>query len=371
MRATTLLSTAAAALLLTFAPPLQARDFKVPSPGYEWTFPRDHADHPAYAVEWWYYTGHLLPKGADPSDDSAWMHLQLTFFRNSLPGEGSGRLYFGHYAMSGGGQPFRFSEAIARGTLGEAGADSSVYCVWLDNWSAQLIGGSHVLEAEDSRVGGIRLLATPKLGPVLNGDHGYSPKGTSGGEASYYYSIPVLATEGWVQPPAPDEGPRPAPVEVSGTLWMDHEFGNQQLGSGLVGWDWWGLELPGGDALMFYRIRRADGTPIDASEGTFVAKDGSVTRLALADVTIETTGQWTSPESGITYPHGWTLSAPSVGVEITLTPTTDDQELRTDRSTRVTYYEGAVSVQRKGYDQRTFGYVELVGYGKKDVKPAE
>src|SRR5438105_1993818 len=30
-------------------------------PGYMLTFPVDHAAHPDYRTEWWYYTGHLRP----------------------------------------------------------------------------------------------------------------------------------------------------------------------------------------------------------------------------------------------------------------------------------------------------------------------
>ena len=35
-------------------------------------------------------------------------------------------------------------------------------------------------------------------GPVLQGDHGYSRKGADPGNASYYYSLTRLATQGTV-----------------------------------------------------------------------------------------------------------------------------------------------------------------------------
>ncbi len=28
-------------------------------PGYRYTFPRDHFEHPAFRTEWWYYTGNV------------------------------------------------------------------------------------------------------------------------------------------------------------------------------------------------------------------------------------------------------------------------------------------------------------------------
>jgi len=335
------------------------QQWETPTPGYVWSFPRDHANHPGQAVEWWYYTGHLLPTGADASDDEAWIHLQLTFFRSSLPGPNTHPLYFAHLAMSGGplGE-FAYAERIARGTLGEAGADNAVYNLWLDDWRASLISGEHFLEAYDDETGGVRLLATPEMEPVLNGEDGFSAKSEDDSSASYYYSIPRMAAKGWVLPQNKDE----IPIEVSGELWMDHEFGNQRMEAGITGWDWWGLPLPDGGSLMFYLIRNQAGNPISKSEGVYVDASGQHHRVKRDEVQIETLDTWTSPHSGAAYPQGWRITIPSFNLDLTVTPVCDDQELRTNRSTRVTYYEGAVKVRLAGVEKRSFGYVELVGY---------
>ena len=37
--------------------------WKQATPGYTFAFPRDHASHPDYKIEWWYYTGNV--KAAD------------------------------------------------------------------------------------------------------------------------------------------------------------------------------------------------------------------------------------------------------------------------------------------------------------------
>lgn len=358
---------ASLAVLLLACTPLCAQTDEVglvPKPGYKWSFPRDDANHADYPVEWWYYTGHLLPDSADADDPAAWTHVQLTFFRSTVPGRNSGELYFAHLAMSGGPVgDFHYAERIARGTLGEAGSEDSSYHVWLDNWRVSEIDGRHLLEAYDPAVGGIRVLATPETEPLLHGDNGYSPKAPNG-EASYYYSYPSMSARGYLLPPKSDPSESIAklkPVRVKGTLWMDHEFGNQHMGSDLWGWDWWGLELPDGGRLMLYLIRRG-GESTAQSEGTLLGADGTVTHLSLKQIEVEVTGRWTSPESGVTYPHSWRIKIPRHSLDLTVTPVTDDQELRTDRSTRVTYYEGAVTVQEAGYSKPAFGYVELVGY---------
>src|SRR5206468_204113 len=43
--------------------------------GYRYEFPRDHAAHEDYAIEWWYYTGNLR------AGDGRQFGYQLTFFR--------------------------------------------------------------------------------------------------------------------------------------------------------------------------------------------------------------------------------------------------------------------------------------------------
>ena len=57
---------------------------------------------------------------------------------------------------------------------------------------------------------------------------------------------------------------------------------------------------------------------------------------------------------------------PGHRMELTLVPTVKDQELLTEKSTRVTYWEGSVEVEGKyqGNPVKGLGYVELTGYAK-------
>ncbi|MBZ0265633.1 hypothetical protein K8I28_13295 [bacterium] len=354
-----LLLIATGLILLASTGQSQPPQFNVPVEGYDWVFPRDHANHPDYQVEWWYYTGHFIPDGLDEAVLENWIHFQLTFFRNGLEGEKSGEMYFAHFAMSGGGREFKFDEKIARGTLGEAGSTEHFYHVWIDDWQAQELDGKHILEAWSEELGGFRLIAEPKSEPVLHGINGLSVKGSEAREASYYYSIPDFEIKGVYLPP---EDSQEKPESIHGTVWMDHEFGNQQLGEGLVGWDWFGLQLPGGDALMIYLIRSTDGTPIPQSSGTWIPVGDNPQIIDLDDVAIETIETWKSTQSGATYPSGWKIQIPTLNLKLSILPVSKDQELLTKRSTRVTYWEGAVKIEREGYSDSSFGFVELVGY---------
>jgi predicted secreted hydrolase len=79
---------------------------------------------------------------------------------------------------------------------------------------------------------------------------------------------------------------------------------------------------------------------------------------------VRATGEWKSPRSGAVYPHGWQVRVPSVGLEATVTPTVDDQELVARRSGGVVYWEGSVRVTGtvRGRLVAGKGYVELTGY---------
>jgi predicted secreted hydrolase len=64
------------------------------------------------------------------------------------------------------------------------------------------------------------------------------------------------------------------------------------------------------------------------------------------------------------YAIKWRLSAPSLGVNVTVTPVFPDQELDTAKSTGVIYWEGAVRADGTvfGHPVKAKGYVEMTGY---------
>ena len=151
---------------------------------------------------------------------------------------------------------------------------------------------------------------------------------------------------------------------VQGVSWMDHEFGSGHLGQDQVGWDWFSVQLDDSSELMFYLLRRADGSTDPVSSGTLVFKDGHTQALSSRDVGIEVSAHWTSPSSGARYPSAWQLTIPSRAISLQLIPKMPNQELITRRSTQVTYWEGAVKVLGRTGKKSVAGqgYVELTGY---------
>jgi predicted secreted hydrolase len=352
--------------------------FRAVEPGRILRFPADHAAHPAYRTEWWYYTGHLWI--ADDSTSAAGaaagpprpadFGFQLTFFRSGVARSESPRasawalhdIYFAHLALGDfGARRFRAAERMMRDALGLAGADTAAYRVWIDDWSAALgADGSHRLRAAEGASHAIDLTLVPDKPPALHGDAGYSRKGEAPDQASYYYSLTRLAAAGTVQ-----SGGRT--FAVRGAAWMDHEFTTGELAADLVGWDWFGLQLDDASEVMLYLLRRADGTPGPASSGSFIAPDGRVTPLARGAFTVTADDTWRSAASGAVYPARWAVRVPGAALELTLEPRLADQELVTRESTGITYWEGAVSARgtRGGAPLAGRGFVELTGYATK------
>jgi predicted secreted hydrolase len=339
------------------------RGYEVALPGRVLGFPRDHAAHPAFQTEWWYYTGHLRTANGEEYG------YQLTFFQRRLD-EGSWlpgpsqwspqHLYMAHFAISDMQRKrLIFSEKINRSTLGVAGADEERLRVWNDEWRAELLGPYHHLQAAMDDFA-VNLILLPEKDPVVHGIDGVSQKGRSKGNASHYYSFTRLKTNGVLQG-------RGVAKEVTGTSWMDHEFGSSQLEPTQVGWDWFSVQLDDRTELMVYLLRHEDGRIDLHSSGTLVHPNGQAEHLRKEMFEVVALGKWSSPRSGATYPQGWELRVPKAGLSLRITPAFPDQELDTKSSTRVVYWEGKVLVEgiHDGQTVVGAGYVELVGYKAK------
>ena len=334
--------------------------------GYQFQFPDDHGSHDKFQTEWWYYTGHLTTK------DGREFGYELTFFRQALenpdvnnnPSRWAIRhLYLAHAALSEHDRHrFRYGEKMSRAGIGKAGSDTGHLHVWIDRWSAEVLssdGHQHHLHAAAGDFS-FDLLLDPDKAPVVHGEGGISRKGDEPGQASHYYSMTRLRANGTLTVDGNAE-------TVHGISWMDHEFGSGRLGKDQVGWDWFSVQLDDKSELMFYLLRRADGTADPVSSGTWVFRDGTSQALWLSDMHIEVLDHWTSSVSGTRYPSRWRLTIPSRHLSLLLLPKMPNQELMTERSTQVTYWEGAVKVTGQVGERRPVigqGYVELTGYAK-------
>ncbi len=186
---------------------------------------------------------------------------------------------------------------------------------------------------------------------LLQGERGYSRKGPLAAQASYYYSQPGLKISGTLKRSSQQE-------TVHGTAWLDHEWSSTLLADQAVGWDWLGLNLDDGGALMAFQIRDKAGRRFWGG-GTLRGGDGRVQVLAPEEVNFMPLRRWRSPRTGTSYPVAMRLNAGDFTLE--LAPLMDDQELDSRASTGAVYWEGAVTALRGGKAVGR-GYLELTGY---------
>jgi predicted secreted hydrolase len=347
---------------------VHAADFRTVTGPCHFVFPRDHGAHPDFRTEWWYYTGNL----ATPSRER--YGFQLTFFRTQIAGPGSEKtwpqkpsawrtkdLFLGHAGLSNLEEKrFHLDERVARAGAGLAGVaqDNDATRVFLGNWSALIESGGHRLKA-NAKDFSLKLLCRASKPVVAHGKEGYSLKGKRPESASCYYSFTRLETEGSITMQG-------MPVPVRGTAWMDHEFSSAPLEDDLEGWDWFSLQLEDRTELMIYLLRRKTGGNSPASSGTFVNASGEFIQLSHNDFQVEILDRWKSPRSRAAYPSRWRIRVIPLNLELLVVPNLPDQELVTEKSTRVTYWEGSVSVSgRSGQGPVSgMGYVEMTGYAK-------
>jgi len=328
-------------------------DYEAVVPDRALRFPRDYGSHPAYRTEWWYVTGWV-----NDATGNAY-GVQVTFFRNR-PGVAETnpsafaprQLVFAHAAIA---VPQRtrllHDQRAAREGFGLAGADEGTTHVWIDDWSLALTANSYVARIV-AREFSLDLRFAPTQPPLLQGEGGYSRKGPEPAQASYYYSEPQLAVSGTIEIGG-------KPIEVTGTAWLDHEWSSEYIAADAAGWDWTGVNLADGGAMMAFRMRDKAGNPLWAA-GILREPDGRTRTLSRDQVRFSPLRVWRSPRTGVSYPVAMRVTA--ADTEFTLEPLFDDQELDSRASTGTIYWEGAVRASAAGREAGR-GYLELTGYG--------
>lgn len=337
--------------------------FLVPRPHAELTFPRAHAAHPEFKIEWWYLTGHLF------AENGRRFGYQATFFRFARRPEvpdpenafANAQLHLTHMALTATGteeEEFHYESRFHRAGW-NAGAATDSFDIRHGNWRLHSEGDPaekmHLTASVGSEVAwDLRL--SPAKNLVRFGPDGTSRKGPDPAARSYYLSFTRIATSGTVTVGGEE-------FTVTGSSWMDHEIASRQLDPDYEGWDWIAIQLADGWEIKAYLLREADGTPSPFSALIWISPEGQTRYVEAEAFTWKKEVTWKSPHSGSAYPNQpvITCTDPRTGraAEFSFRPVLDDQELNLPGTT---YWEGAGDVVNK--DGKTVGraYLELVGY---------
>lgn len=323
-------------------------------------FPRDHGAHPEFRTEWWYVTGWL----ESPTTGS--MGFQITFFRSRTRHDQANpsrfaphQLLFAHAALA---QP-RAGRLLHDQRAARLMRDDPTAAFSLVDTNLMLAGwrlrrdmqGRYEAQVEAEGFA-FELRFAPTQPVLLQGEGGFSRKGPHPAQASYYYSLPHLDVSGMIRQAG-------EPVAVRGRGWLDHEWSSQILDENAAGWDWLGINLDDGAALMAFRIRPRSGNGDLWAAARLRTADGHERSFTAEEVRFEPLETWPSPRTGTRYPvHGrLILGQGSQALLFEYVPLMPDQELDARRSTGAVYWEGAVTLLAGGR-RCGRGYLELVGY---------
>ncbi|MEM1222848.1 MAG: carotenoid 1,2-hydratase [Verrucomicrobiota bacterium] len=348
-------------------PPLQTEEgYPVPRPNTRPEIPSAHGAHREYAIEWWYWVGHL-----ESVDGEERFGFQSTVFR--LAGD-SKRAGLKDEAVFGDRQLYMSHAALSELSKGNYLHHERIY---REGWQASSATGSL-----DLKVGMIEASELPdedgfsmrihyengslldlKMRPekplVAFGDRGLSRKGVDPVAVSLYWTYTRLSVEGTLT-----RNGKVTPVQ--GISWMDHEISSSQLGSDLEGWDWTAIQLDDGTEVKAYRLRKNDGGSDPWSAVYWIDADSKVHRVYAKDFRWIEEAFWESPETGLRYPTSVRIEAihPDTLEKMIyiLSPMLENQEFTGNDGSNA-YWEGACEVFDAKGKRIGLAYLELAGYG--------
>jgi predicted secreted hydrolase len=316
---------------------------------------RDHFSHRGARVEWWYFTSVLTtPNRKDP------VGLEVTFFRVRTLVDS----VIVHAAVTDvEGQKFSFTGMVLPVHIPFISDAQTVIALFGNRVGFSEASSSLVI---DTRLRGLQVHCSCAIQDVMaQGAGGVLEMQNSPGDASYYFTLPNMKTEGTIVLNGES-------LPVVGLTWHDHQWGNFNVVN--LKWDWFSLRFDADDLyVMLFNFDRWETTyragNVYRHEQTMRVERFEVRALDVCRA-----------RNGIRYPIDWEIrvfespeaSTPFIAVHVR--PVLKDQYL----SSLITpdYWEGLCTIHgeimmpvdldgtrfldRKVLDG--FAYVELTGY---------
>ena len=328
---------------------------KVDSP-YQWQFPFDHGVHDDYQVEWWYFTGHLQ----EQENSNRFFGFELTFFRignafNQSKNPWSFKnIYVTHFTITDEQNDAFYEAEWTHRELKDVSyaKEGNMHVV---NGPFQVIQENEIFNIDAHKKGLHLTLHLENTKPIIfHGENGFHKKTKKEGAASYYYSMTRLKGGGQLK--INDQSFTIANAEA----WMDHEIFTPQETNEQFGWDWFAIQFDDGAELMVYQLRDKNRQILDTASGSYVAKNGQVTKLNYQDYRLTPKTFWKDPKTKVTYPVSWRVEVPKLNIDIITKATVNHQIVHpTGILAQTNYWEGRCLVTGSHMGK---AYVELVGY---------
>ena len=317
-------------------------NYVLPSKNNVINFPDAHRPKKGYRQEWWYLTANLT------TEDGQSLATQWTLFRRAVEDK---HWYFAHAALADHHHHLS-AYRDGREELGNVVMNAAPFSASIDDWQwsseksllpAQLIYGANISAtdlSENTDHWQAKLNLSDEQVFYLQGANGFSQKHHTLDIASHYYSQPFIKVSGevfwqgrWQQ--------------VTGTAWLDREWGSRMLAPDQQGWDWFSLRLDNETALMVYRIRSEVS---DYLYGSVMSTNGEIKTLSEVDIQLIKVS-----DNSSVYPQAFTIKIAEQNIDIRVEVVNTNQIMRFG----IEYFEGMVTFS--GSHKGT-GFLEMTGY---------
>ena len=247
-------------------------------------------------LEWWYFNGHLTTENGQE------FSYHFVTFQSVLPSGLTPRLEQLSWADHANG--LHLTEEKPDVSLLEplSGEFDLPIAGWRMSGNGDLYHlnfgtGDYTVEFE----------AVSQKPAVLHHGAGLVDLGTAG--KTYYYSRTRLETSGTVSVSGVSH-------PVAGVSWMDHQWGDFTTRD--IGWDWLSLNLDDGSDLMVSVVWEQAGHKPVSAYGTYIPANSDPVHLPGNDISLDSTGTWTSSVTGAVYPMNWKLRVDSLELDLTI-----------------------------------------------------
>jgi len=332
-------------------------DFARPELPYPFRFPADYGSHGAYRTETWQLSG-VLQAG-----DTGRLGLQLAVIRIALAGPAkqasatdwaSGEIYAALFSISSAdGLRLHTDHRLVRGGIGLAGWQTEPMRLWVEDWQVERSGDDAGGTRVELRVAGDGLRLELELRgrePPL--DHNRIRAGSNALSPPFvYYVEPRLQASGRLIDGA--QG-----LDLSGTVSIEHAWGELPLPGGPVAQDRFTLYLADGRELFLLRSHRRDGTGAPTTAGLLIGADRVPLLLDAEAIEMQGSDYWKSPRSGARYPLRWRLRVPQQQIDLELVA----EHVAEEGNVWTPFWLGPVRLQSAARAPAGEGLMQLNGY---------
>lgn len=313
--------------------------------------PQNTGPHPAFAMERWQLGGY-----AKVAADEGAYAFEVVFSRKRAATQ---EIVIAHAAVTALRDTRRWQDQrMVQKALGPTGMQTLATGVALDGWSLQHRGTDLELTLAANEFS-LQLKFPANQAARMQDAQGLLRKGPLERHTAHGYSLPQLQPSGTLD----IQGERKS-LTTGSVGWLNHEWSQQGLPPGAIGWDRISINLLDGGALVAYQVR---------GRGGHIVWDGGIYRsggtgsgggvrypFSRGEVLFRPLRIWTSAVSKSAYPVEWMVRTPAD--YYTIKALADNQEVDLRPSGADVSWSGLCEVWDSNQHLVGRGRLEMTGY---------